>query len=137
VIRRALGLLWLAAWFVVRDRLAAPWRELGGLVSERLRWLMWLVLTATPILGATLGALMRQIVPPRTDADYAVGRRRLLVPALALTALALVVLRCAGASDAISIVFAGAVGYWAGIDAAFSAWPLLAGRRLEPPAESN
>ena len=84
--RKLAGTVWLATWILVLYAVAAPWRSLGGLVDERLRWLEYFVLLAGLSIGFTIGRFGRDAAeasPGRTHARFV---RYLLYPPAALTA---------------------------------------------------
>lgn len=126
--RRAAGYAWLAAWMIVLYLVAAPWRGLGGLVDERLRWTEWFVLITALPLGFAVGRFGRERVvsdPTRTHLEFL---RWLLYPLGALTALSLLVLTWLGQRGPIGVVTTGFLAYWAGLDLAFGAVPLMEGK---------
>ncbi len=126
--RKAAGYLWLAAWVVVLYVVAAPWRSLGGLVDERLRWLEWCVLvTALPI-SFTAGRFARDAAVAGEKWTHLRLLRILLYPAAVLTAVGLVVLTWIGQRGPIGVVATGFLAYWAGLDLAFGAVPLMEGK---------
>ncbi len=135
--RRIAGFAWLAAWAVVLWVVVSPWRELGGLVDERLRWLEWFVLLTTLPVGFTVGAFAREAARPGTGRTHVGLLRFLLYPVGALTASALIVLAVVGHRDIIGVVVTAFLAYWAGLDLAFGAVPLLHGRsyRLARPLD--
>lgn len=123
--KRAAGGAWLALWCAALYAVAAPWRELGGLVDERLRWLEWCVLFNGLAVGYTLGRWARE---PATRLDlrgYVVLVRYLLYPALGLAALMLAALTAIDRRDPVGVVVTGLMAYWAGLDVAFGAVPLM------------
>lgn len=126
--RRVAGMLWLAAWIVVLYAVAAPWRSLGGVVSERLRWMEWFVLLAGLSTGVTLGRLGRDMalgVEWRTHLRFL---RFLLYPVAVLTAASLVLLALVGERGPAGVVFTAFLSYWAGMDLAYGAVPMIDGR---------
>ena len=66
-----------------------------------------------------------------------------MFPQAAGVAVALFVLRALGRDDVIGVVVTGFLAYWAGLDLAFGAWPLMTGRSyrftsgIDPPAEED
>ena len=106
----------------------APWRDLGGLVDERLRWLAAaLVCTGLPI-GLTIGGIARDAAERDGRRTHARLARAILYPVLVSGAAVGVALRVAGAPDGASAAVAGVLAYWAGLDLAFAAFPLMAGK---------
>ena len=79
-LRPAAGAAWLAAWCGVLWAVAAPWRNLGGLESERLRWLEWWVLCAGLALGYTMGSGARDWAKSGIGRTHAVAIRVALYP---------------------------------------------------------
>lgn len=140
-LRRLAGWVWMSAWIVVLYLVASPWRDLGGLESERLRWLEWFVLVVGMTLGFTLGRIARDAAlgsPARTHARLL---RFVLYPPAAITAAALIGLAWAEQRGAVGVVVTAFLAYWAGLDLAFGAVPLMEGksyafeRPLEPEPE--
>jgi len=126
--RRAAGWFWLIAWLLLLWLMHSPWRQLGGLVGERLRWLERLVLPMALIVGCLAGRLGRDAARPGSGRCHAGLMRRLLLPPAALTAAALVVMQLIGLHDQIGVAFIAFMAYWAGFDIAFGAYPLMEGR---------
>lgn len=140
-LRRVLGWVWLAAWIVVLYLVAAPWRELGGLEDERLRWLEWFVLVTGLPVGFTMGRFARDAAVREARRTHARLLRFLLYPPAALTAVSLIALSVGGERGPIGIVVTAFLAYWAGLDLAFGAVPLMEGksyrfdRALDPEPE--
>lgn len=135
--RKLAGTVWLAIWIVVLYAVAAPWRSLGGLVDERLRWLEYFVLLAGLSIGFTIGRFGRdaaEAYPSRTHARFV---RFLLYPPAALTAAGLVVLTAVGERGPAGVAVTAFLAYWAGLDLAFGAVPLMEGKsyRFERPLD--
>ena len=128
VARRVAGACWLAAWCAVLWAVAAPWRNLGGLESERLRWLEWWALCSGIALGYTMGLGARDWARSGVSRTHAVALRVALYPPGLVAAIALVALSFAGESGPIGVVATAFLSYWAGFDAAFCAVPLMEGR---------
>lgn len=131
------GLLWITGWVGALYLVAAPWRELGGVVSEQLRWLESFVLFTGAVLGFSLGGCVREMARPDSLRRWVFLLRCLLYPPAVLTAVALVVLRVLGQQDPIGVVFTSFLSYWAGLDLAFGALPLLEGRPLAEEARTD
>src|SRR5258706_15467847 len=91
-VRRVAGAAWLAAWCAVLWAVAAPWRNLGGLESERLRWLEWWGLSAGIALGFTMGRGTREWVQGGAGRTHALALRVALYPPGLVAAIALVAL---------------------------------------------
>lgn len=125
---RATWLLRVACWLALLYCVYAPWGELGGLVSEQLRWLERFVLLSVPVVGYTLGCFARDA--QRGDPALDRGRllRWLMYPVALTAATGLVLLALSGTQDPIGIVFTAFVGYSAGVDVAFGLVPHAADR---------
>ena len=146
VLRRLTGWIWVATWCGLLWLAHAPWLELGGVVSERLRWMERAVLGAGLLLGWLVGDSARHAARRREGWSHARLLGPLWVPPGMLVAAALVVLRLRGAWAPIGVVTNAWLAYWAGLDIALAAWPLVAGRRYrfrgvlahdDPPARST
>jgi len=143
LLRRCAGWAWILAWGVVLWVVASPWRDLGGLVDEWLRWLQRFALGAGVVTGWHVGCLGRWMARPGHGRSHACLLRWLLWPVAALTAAGLSVLRLTGNSDAIGVVLVAFLSYWAGLDLAFGAWPLARGQSysftgaIDPPVEAT
>ncbi len=127
-LRRLAGAAWIAAWVGLLYVVAAPWRGLGGVVDEQLRWLEWFVLMAGLTTGFTVGRLGRQVALERGGVSHLRLLRRLLYPVGAVAAAGVVALWWRGASGGIGVVVTALLAYWGGIDVAYGAVPLLDGR---------
>jgi hypothetical protein len=128
VIRKALAVVRLAAWVVVLYAVAAPWRRLGGLVSEDVRWLEWFVLFAGVPVGFEVGALARGLAEEHGGRwPSSLVARAVFYPPLALTALGIVSATLCGRDDLIGVVLTGLLSYSAGADASWSVKPLFDG----------
>jgi len=124
---RFIGLLRTLAWAAALYFVASPWRELGGLITERVRWLGWFVLYAGIVLGFALGDYIGEALPPESTRDtLRLMRRTLYLPAV-LTATWLVVLQLLHQREVAGVVFTAFLSYWAGIDVALGALPLMEG----------
>ena len=126
--RRLAGWVWCSAWAGVLYAAADPWRDLGGLVDERLRWLEGFALATCLVVGLVVGGFGRDAVRPGRQRCHAGLLRYLLVPPAALTAAVLLVLDLLDLADPIGVVFSAFLAYGAGVDLAFGAWPLMCGR---------
>lgn len=132
--RTVVGWMRLGGWGALLYAFASPWRDLGGVVDERLRWLEWAALSAALPVGFTAGlfARDRSTARPRSDRARAVAAW-LLPPAVAVAA-ALLWLEARGAGADVSLVATSALlSGAAGFDAAFGALPLM-GEGAPPPA---
>jgi hypothetical protein len=128
IARRVAGYLWLAVWIAVLWAVAAPWRHLGGLESEFLRWLETVVLGAGVLSGFTIGRFAREAAEGHPARTHASLLRFLLYPLAALTAGALVALAWSGERGPVGVVATAFLAYWAGLDLAFGAVPLMEGK---------
>ena len=137
VVRKVAGWTWLSAWIALLYVVAAPWRDLGGVEDERLRWLEAAVLLTGLCLGFTLGTLGRRAVLAMRGHTYARLLRWALVPPAALTALSIAGLTALQARGPAGVVVTALLAYWAGLDLAFGAVPLMEGRscRLDAPLD--
>lgn len=127
-LRRIAGTAWLAAWCGVLWAVAAPWRNLGGLESERLRWLEWWALCAGIALGLTMGAGARDWARSGVARTHALALRVALYPPGIVAAIALVALASVGERGPVGVVATAFLSYWGGFDAAFGAVPLMEGK---------
>ena len=124
-VRGAGGGLWLAAWALLLYEVDRPWRDLGGVLSERMRWLERFVLGTAFVAGCLAGTLARDATEDAPDSrPMRVFRRAWLGPAC-FVAVLLVWLESRGDWPWILLVLAGWLGYWSGLDVACGAWPLL------------
>jgi hypothetical protein len=137
--QRLAGGAWLAIWCVVLYGVASPWRRLGGVVDERLRWLEWFVLMSGLAIGFTIGRAGRDAAQAGWGGTHARFLRFLLYPIAALTAISLVVLTLIDQRGPIGVVSSGFLAYWAGLDLAFGAVPLMEGKsyRFERPLDPD
>lgn len=126
-LRRVAGAFWLTAWCGVLWAVAAPWRNLGGLESERLRWLEWWVLCAGVALGFTLGRGVRDWLKSGVGRTHARALRLALYPPGIVACVALVALALAGERGPVGVVATAFLSYWAGFDVAIGAIPLMEG----------
>jgi hypothetical protein len=126
--RQALGWARLVAWTLLLALVAAPWAGLGGLVDERLRWLARVALGGGVLAGLVAGGFARDACRPGGGFTHARWLRRAGWPALALTAMALVVCEALGQPDAGAVCLLAGLSSSAGFDVALAAWPLACGR---------
>jgi len=136
--RRATGWAWAIAWVFVLKSVVDPWRELGGVVDERLRWLERAALVAGIPIGFTAGRIARDRAATK-GTSFARVAHDLGMPAALSTAAALVALKLAGADDGVGIVVTAWLSLQAGLDVALGALPLMEGKplRIEPPELSG
>jgi len=125
---RAAGAAWLLGWCGVLWAVAAPWRHLGGIESERLRWMEYWSLCAGLALGYTLGQGVRGWAQGGAGRSHARALRLVLYPPALVAAVALVALASWGERGPIGVVATAFLSYWAGLDVACGAVPLMEGR---------
>lgn len=138
-LRRVAGAVWLTGWILVLWAVAAPWRGLGGEETELLRWLEAAVLGTGLVAGFLIGTFARDAAlsdPRRTHARLL---RIVLYPPAILTAGSLIALAFVGKRGPAAVVATAFLAYWAGLDLAFGAVPLLDGRsyRFDRPLEGE
>jgi len=139
-VRRLAGWTWMGAWCVALYAFARPWNDLGGWVDERTRWSAWSALLWGATAGFAIGRLGRRASVETGKVTHALLLRSVLVPVAAAVAAALVVLRRIGLDDPAAATVLGLLAYWAGIDIAYGAVPLMDGeayalvRPLPPPS---
>ena len=135
--RKAAGYAWLALWVLVLCTVASPWKNLGGLVDERLRWLERVALVTAPPIGFTIGQFARDAAVRDPRWTHLRLLRVLLYPLGVLTAASLTLLLATDHRDPIGVITSGFLAYWAGLDSAFGAVPLLWGKsyRFERPLD--
>ena len=126
--KRLLGVAWLLLWSGVLWFVAAPWRALGGLESELLRWLEWWALLAGLALGFTIGRTVRDWAQSGAGRSHARSLRLVFYPPAAVTVIALGAFGIAGSRGAIGVVATAFLSYWAGLDVAVGAVPLMDGK---------
>lgn len=126
--RRAAGAAWLSGWCAALWCVAAPWRQLGGLESELLRWLEWWSLLAGVTLGFTLGRSVRDWASSGNGRSHARALRLVFYPPALVTVVALGILSLRDARGPVGVVATAFLAYWAGLDVAVGAVPLLDGK---------
>jgi len=122
-----LGWIWVGGWLALLAAVHAPWSDLGGIASERLRWTERATLGGCAILGLLAGASGRDLACRPGGPSHAAQVRWLWAPAAALTAALVVGAEVAGAWAVSLVALIGFLAYWAGLDIAFGAWPLASG----------
>jgi len=127
-LRRSAGIAWIAVWVMTLYVLAAPWRAVIGLVDELARWSAWLALYAGLIAGAVVGRVARLAAEEGGDWTWRRLARAALGPAAVVSVSALGMLAMFGPPDWIGVVVLALASWWAGLDLAFGAVPLLDGR---------
>ena len=135
--RRIAGFLWLLVWMLVLYLVAAPWRGLGGVVDERIRWLEAFVLWNGLVIGFVIGRFGRDAVMAGHGRTHAGLLRFLLYPPGVLAVAGLLVLTALGERGAAGVLVSALLAYWAGLDLAFGAVPLMEGKpyRFDAPIE--
>jgi len=89
---------------------ARPWADLGGLVSERLRWLHRFTLLSSLWIGGCAARYV-WLEPPRTTSDVTRGLRWLLYPPAVAAAAVSLTSRLTGEVDRVGVVLTGLVGF--------------------------
>jgi hypothetical protein len=116
---RAAATLWVAAWCLLLHRATAPWAELGGLVSERLRWLARFGALMGIACGFLAARYALEVAEPKTPRAVLRLLRLLFYPVGATAAVALTALWIARRDDTIGVVLdvflAYATGVWLGL----------------------
>jgi len=132
-LRRAAGWAWFFLWIAVLFQVASPWRDLGGVVEERLRWLHRFVLLTGFGVGEMLGRQARWQLSGRSE-RYRRWLTRLLWhgPALVVAGCLLVLHLEGGRMGEIGVTLTGFLSYWAGLDAGRVVFPLMHGRPYRP-----
>jgi len=133
-VRRLLTLAAIArvgAWVLAVHVIARPWRELGGVVDERLRWTAWLALWAACGIGITVGRFTHDVIRSRGRPSRLPGLRLALYPVLVVAAAGQVIAERAGAPDAGNAQTLALVAYVAGLDVALDVLPRLERGRPE------
>ena len=121
-VRVLAGHAWLLAWILVLWAVASPWRELGGIESEFLRWLEAVVLGVGLTAGFLVGRHLRERMRP------APALRLALYPPAAIAAASLVALAWRGERGPVGVVTTAWLAYGAGFDLAFGALPWMEGK---------
>jgi len=136
-VRQILGTLWLLTWCIVLYGVAAPWRHLGGLESERVRWLEWWSLCGGLAAGFIVGREVRDWARSGAGRTYVTALRWVFYPPAFFTAAALIVMAAREERGAVGVAATAFLSYWAGLDCAFGAVPLMEGKsyRLTRPLD--
>lgn len=108
---------------------AWPWRHLGGIVGERLRWLERFALVSAVWLGLCAAAWCRP-APDGPRGGWARPLRSLFYPPAIATAAGMLVLWAAGETDPIGVLLTALVAYGLGVCAGLFAPLRAAARRL-------
>jgi len=118
--RRLIGLIWLLAWSGLVYLSVRPWRDLGGLVSERSRWWVRLALYGGLALGHATGEIVRGPAGRRRNAATFGRRLRwLLYPAALAGTAGMLLLQTTGRHDSIGILLTGLLAYAAGASTSY------------------
>ena len=118
--RRLLGLTWLVAWSSLLYLSVRPWHDLGGLVSERSRWLVRFALYAGLAAGFTAGEIVRGPAGRRRNAaNFGRRLRWLLYPAALAGTAGMLLLQATGRHDSIGILLTGLLSYVAGASTSY------------------
>ena len=112
-VRRLIGLIWLAVWTALLYLVVRPWSDLGGLVSERMRWLEWTSLWAGLAIGSSVGEIVRGHRPRRGSAGRAGQLRWLWYPVALVATTGMLLLSTAGHDDPAGIVLTAFLAYTA------------------------
>lgn len=138
-VRRSIGWIWLALWAAVIDLLHRPWHELGGLLSERMRWLERFVLGAAFLVGCFVGSFVRDAAQTARWRPHLDSLRFVWIPPASLVAVTLGVLHGLDLWPWTLLVLVSFAAYWAGLDASVGAWPMARGRHYCPtgPIEAD
>ena len=129
---RLVGWSWLALWTVLLVVWDAPWQRLGGVLAEPARWGVRVVLFGATLSGFMVAAWARDVLGVRRRRSYLDVLRVVLLPVAAVLAAVLVYARVVGAWPLSALAGTGLFGYWAGLDIALAAWPLMHGARFRP-----
>ncbi len=124
-IRRAAGWLRFGGWCWLLWSTHAPWRQLGGIVGEPLRWAERTALPIAIWIGLVVGDFVRQAP--------AVRRRAALIIATLPSILAACVLQLCGFGMAATAVTGCWLGYVAGLDVSCDVRRLVDG--LDPETD--
>jgi hypothetical protein len=125
--RTIVGCVWLIGWAVLLGVAHRPWHELGGLISERMRWLERLVLGAGFVVGCFVGSWVRDSGRRVTGRPYAAWLCYVWVSPAALAATGMIVMSPIDWRWTLLILVA-LLSYSAGLDSTVGAWPLVTGR---------
>jgi hypothetical protein len=120
-------LAWIAGWVLLLWVVASPWGDLGGLVSEQLRWFQRFALWMGLVVGHLAGAYACRAAALSGRRARAI--RWLLYPASVIAAASMVRLIASGDDDTIGVVLSAWLSYTAGATSA------LLGIGMPPPDE--
>jgi len=130
--RKLAGHVRLAAWVAAIYCVAAPWRWLGGIVDERVRWLEWAVIALGLPIAVALGKTVREAAERDPERNHPRGLRLLFYPPASVTAAGLVFLAFTGRSDFVGVLTTAFLVWWAGVDVGFRVVALMEGRPSRP-----
>ncbi len=126
---RAAGWIWLLAWSSVLYLVASPWKDLGGIVDERLRWFHRFSLCMGLAAGAIAGRHGREVGEGRGPGYRWRWYRLWWYPLAFCTAILMVILAVFPPREGeIGILLTAFLASWAGIDFGWSIYPMLHGR---------
>ena len=135
--RRLVGLTWLLAWSGLLYLSVRPWRDLGGLVSERSRWWVRFALYAGLAVGSTAGEIARGAGGRRRRAaEFGRRLRWLLYPAALAGTVGLLLLQATGRHDSVGILLTGLLSYVAGAATSYLDLSRYC-RRTEPKSDGT
>ncbi len=122
---RLVGWVRLGGWAGALYLVDRPWRNLGGCVTERLRWLEKFALMSGLLFGITVGWMALDLLRPGTGRRRGTALRFLFYPATSVAAVTMATLAIVGFDDPIGVVLTAIVAYGAGVDVSFGAIPLI------------
>jgi hypothetical protein len=126
---RAQGWLRLGAWLVLLYAVHFPWDSLGGIVSERLRWMERFAIAGLFQVGCVIGSFADEARHRGQAATFWLA----LVTPLVVAMLALAVFEFRAEPYRGLVVFNGVLSLCAGFDVRRAAWQRMHGR---PPLAS-
>ncbi len=122
---RVVGWVRLGGWAGALYLVDRPWRDLGGCVSERLRWLEKFALMSGLLFGITVGWMALDLLRPGSGRRRGTMLRGLFYPAASMAAVTMATMAIVGVDDPICVVLTAIVAYGAGVDLSFGAIPLI------------
>jgi hypothetical protein len=127
-VRQIAGWSWLLLWAAALELVHRPWHELGGLLSERMRWLERFTLGAAFLVGCFVGSFVRDSASSVRCRPHVDSLRFVWMPPGILVAVAMAASWHLGRWPWTLLLLVAFAAYWAGLDAAIGAWPLARGR---------
>jgi hypothetical protein len=112
---RAAATLWVAGWCLLLYTVATSWRELGGIVGERLLWLARFGALTGVACGVIAARYALEVVEPDSPRATLRMLRLLFYPVGATATVALAALWIARRDDTIGVVLTVFLAYAAGI----------------------